>query len=323
MHSHASGISYARLSAKTYGITSQDRIGSHAPLHADMSTLGYLTGPYVGATTVIVPEPHTRLPASLSLLLEQAAISIWYSVPLALVQMLTRGALGKRELSALRWVMYGGEPLAPKYLRQLLQLVPHCRVSNVYGPAEVNQCTYYHIDKASVDAGEHTDDSQIPIGLPWAETVTRVLDENDSPVVEGDMGELVVHSSTMMLGYWNNPALNAVAYHQEKAEERKYYRTGDRVKALPDVGYVLTGRRDRQVKIRGFRIELDYVELKLAEHPAVTEAAAYLVETVEGDENHIAAAVLLGDKTADAADLMHHMMQRLPQSAVPASIRVS
>ena len=66
-------------------------------------------------------------------------LTFWYSVPLALIQLLTYGGIEDRDVSSLRWVLFGGEPFAPKYLRRLMELWPQARFSNSYGPAEVNQ----------------------------------------------------------------------------------------------------------------------------------------------------------------------------------------
>ena len=54
-----------------------------------------------------------------------------------------RGALDQRDLSSLRWVLFGGEVFAPATVRRLMAHLPNARWSNVYGPAEVNQCTVY------------------------------------------------------------------------------------------------------------------------------------------------------------------------------------
>ncbi|MEM1182365.1 MAG: AMP-binding protein, partial [Acidobacteriota bacterium] len=105
MHTHRSGLAYARLSAELYGVTAEDRVANHSPLHFDMSTFGYFTAPYAGATTLLVPEAYTKMAASLSQLIETERLTIWYSVPLALIQLLTRGVLEKRDCTSLRWVL--------------------------------------------------------------------------------------------------------------------------------------------------------------------------------------------------------------------------
>ncbi|MGI9541958.1 MAG: AMP-binding protein, partial [Cyclobacteriaceae bacterium] len=93
MHTHYSGLNYAKLSADLFGLGKRDRIGSHAPLHFDISTLAYFTAPLVGATSVIISEAHTKMPASLTELMQTEKLTVWYSVPLALTQMLSHGLL--------------------------------------------------------------------------------------------------------------------------------------------------------------------------------------------------------------------------------------
>ncbi len=129
-----------------------------------MSTFDYLTAPLCGATTVIIPEEATMFPVSLGELIERERLTFWYSVPLALIQLVTHGEIERRDARTLRWVLFGGEPFPPKYLWKLMELWPQARFSNVYGPAEVNQCTYYHVPPSDKGA-----DGPIPIGRSLGE----------------------------------------------------------------------------------------------------------------------------------------------------------
>ena len=169
MHTHRSGLAYAQLSVDTYGVTPADRIANHSPLHFDMSTFGYFSSICAGATTVIIPEAYTKLAASLAQLIEAERLTIWYSVPLALIQLATRGGLDQRDLGTLRWVLFGGEPFPPDHLKALMQRLPGARFSNVYGPAEVNQCTYHHLPPVTDPTSEAARGLPVPIGDLWAE----------------------------------------------------------------------------------------------------------------------------------------------------------
>ena len=324
MHTHHSGLSYARLSVNCYGITAEDVIGSHSPLHFDMSTLGYFSGPLAAATTILIPEAHTRLPASLSQLIEKERITIWYSVPYALIQLHLRGVLESRDLSALRWVLFGGEPFPVGHLRELMAVWPQAQFSNVYGPAEVNQCTYYHL--SSVDQADLSDSAPIPIGSTWANTSALVVDENDTPVTIGDTGELLIRSPTMMYGYWGRDDLNAAAFFKttdRSGIEEVFYRTGDLVLVESNEHFVFVGRKDRQVKIRGYRVELNSVEQALSSHPAVEEVGAFTVRD-ESDVLHVRATLTLKpDSEIASAELITYAAGRIPWYAVPGEVRIA
>jgi acyl-coenzyme A synthetase/AMP-(fatty) acid ligase len=122
MHSHRSGLAYAALSRDLYSVGPGDILGNHSPLHFDISTMGYFTMPLAGATTVLIPESHKLFPASLSQMMEKERLTIWYSVPLALIHLLQRGGLENRNMDSLRWVLFGGEPFPAKHLRSLMKL---------------------------------------------------------------------------------------------------------------------------------------------------------------------------------------------------------
>ncbi len=329
MHTHYSAMSYAKLSAATYSVGSEDVLSNFSSLHFDMSTMDYLTVTFAGATTVIISEAYMKLPASLSTFMEQQQFTIWYSVPFALIQLLLYGQLEQRNLKTIRWVLYGGEPFPAKHLRQLMDLWPHASFSNVYGPAEVNQCTYYHLPQ-SFSGNEET----IPIGSIWPNTKGLIVDDDDEIITTVQKsGELLIRSSTMMRGYWNNRSLNNDCFYQHEINPgiyERYYRTGDIVSYDQQDQLVLHGRKDRQIKLRGYRIELDEIESVFAQHHNVEEAAAYLVDLqqlghIDNDQNnYLEVMVTVKDShKADPDKLRNYALDKLATYARPESVLVT
>lgn len=328
MHSHLSALNYAKLSANTYELTESDVLSNFSSLHFDMSTMDYLTVTYAGASAVIISEAYTKMPASLSKLIQDEAISVWYSVPFALIQLLQHGLLEQRDLSSLRWVLYGGEPFAPKHLRKLMDLWPHAQFSNVYGPAEVNQCTYYHLPESFSGKQE-----SVPIGKTWTNTRALLLDDDDQVIEDaGTPGELVVKAPTMMRGYWNNPQMNSQCFFDYEIYpgiSDRYYRTGDIASINQRQELMLHGRKDRQVKIRGYRIELDEIESVIGSYEGVKQCAAYTVDVRQQDNSDIDGIfieVMLTVKNAqlmDAWDIHRHAYRSLPAYARPKEILIT
>lgn len=315
MHTHGSGHAYARIAAETYSISADDRVGNHSPLHFDISLLGYFAAPLAGATTIIIPEAHARMPASMSQLAADEQLTIWYSVPFALIQLLTRGALEERDLSSLRWVLFAGEPFSPRQIRELMDRWPQAQFANVYGPAEVNQCTLYVVPKTLIGT-----EASIPIGDVWADTDRLILRANDTPATSGEIGELLIHSPTMMEGYWNQPELNSKCFFKDPIDQKLFFRTGDRVSMDNTSVLHYHGRADRLVKIRGNRIELDEVEATILKHPRVEEAAVYILES--GTENErLELALSVENAQAQDEDVFRsYLEERLPRFAVPDRI---
>lgn len=319
MHSHSSGLAYAKHSAALYGLTYQDRVANHAPLHFDISTFGYLSSPLACATTVIITDAHTKMPASLAALIADEKINVWYSVPLALSQLWLSGVLKNYNYSALRWVLFGGENFPLKYIKALMNSWPNTMFSNVYGPAEVNQCTYYHFEASA------TIKNYIPIGKVWENTVQKILDENDHEVNKGETGELVIQTDTMMLGYWNNKKLTEDSLYKDNSAssaDKPYYRTGDLARQNEHGDLVFMGRNDRQIKLRGYRIELDEIESVLLNNYAVKEATACVLKGDKGEQILTAAVLLVSEKQVTQKELRAQCLKHLPSYAVPAKIDI-
>ena len=318
MHTHRSGLSFAEWAADVYDLRSEDRVSNHAPLHFDLSTLDFFAAAVAGATTVIVPEAVTKLPASLSKMIQDEAITVWYSVPYALIQMLERGNLEARDFSALRWILFAGEPFPTKHLRDWMNHLPDVRFSNLYGPTETNVCTFYQVPNLPEDS-----DEPIPIGVTCANSEDLVVDIDDNPVAENEIGELLIRGGTVMKGYWGRPDLTERGFFRRQVFqycEDIFYRTGDLVQRLQDGNLKFLGRKDRQIKTRGYRVELDEVENAFLSHPLVLEAATYTVPDDQGSHRIEAAVILKENADLVSGDLIEHLSGRLPSYAIPAKI---
>ena len=235
---------------QTIDATSHDRFANHAPLHFDLSVLDLYVAWNAGATVCLVSEGTAYAPRRLVQFLVDQRISVWYSVPSALLLMMQRGGLLETETPHLRCILFAGEPFPVRPLRDLIASRPQARFFNLYGPTETNVCTAYEVPSTLPP-----DLASLPIGRACCGNQVWIRKPDGAPV-----GELMVEGPTVMHGYWGQPA------------HRGPYPTGDLVRQQESGDFEYVGRQDHLVKVRGHRVELGEVEAALMRHDAIERA---------------------------------------------------
>ena len=128
-------------------------------------------------------------------------------------------------------------------------------------------------------------------------------------------------------GYLNRPELTVERFVPDLFSSEpgaRMYRTGDLARWLADGNIEYLGRNDFQVKILGFRIELGEIEARLAEHPAVREAAVIASEGTSGNKRLVAYYTTSPSgeqkpETAGAEQFRAYLSASLPHYMVPAA----
>ena len=301
--SHRNALAFIEWAHQELDPRREDRFASHAPLHFDLSVLDLYLAMLAGACVCLIPETVSFIPNRLVEFVRDEGITIWYSVPSALMLMARAGLL-ERSPAALRIVLFAGEPFPIEPLRALRRALPHARFLNLYGPTETNVCTYHEVGGIAKGA-----DRPVPIGRACSGDSVWIEDRDGRPLPVGACGELVVEGPTVMLGYWGAPPQHGP------------YRTGDLVERISTDSYRYVGRRDAMVKVRGHRIELGEVEAAIASHGDLLEVAVVVLGE-ELDSRLIAAVVARGDATPSLLEIKRWCAARLPRYMIVHELRV-
>ena len=320
MLSHQNALTFVEWCAEMFEIGAGDRVSNHAPLHFDLSVFDVYNSIKAGATLYMVPDELAVFPASLANWIEEKQITVWYSVPSALVHLVLHGNVNGERFRQLRLILFAGEVFPQKYLKQLAELLPDVELYNLYGPTETNVCTYYRVDRALLP-----DMDRLPIGRACGNTEVFAIDEHDRVAGVGEVGELYVRGPAVTPGYWGDPEKTArmcVPNRFQPNFEEKLYRTGDLVSPDEKGDYYFLGRRDSQIKSRGYRIELGEIEAALLSHAGVCEAAAVAIPDEEIG-NRIKAFVAPHDPgSLTAVELQRHCATRVPRYMIPELIEL-
>jgi long-chain acyl-CoA synthetase len=168
----------------------------------------------------------------------------------SMIQLLLALPLEQYDLSELRYVVSGGAPLPTDVAEELLRRLPHIGIREGYGLTESSAIV------SSTPPGRARLGS---VGKPAPGVEVRI--DGDEEV-----GEICVRSRSVMLGYWQAPALTA-----ETIRDGWLY-TGD-LGYLDADDYLYVVDRKKDLIIRGgFNVFPRDVEEALLEHPAVAAA---------------------------------------------------
>jgi L-proline---[L-prolyl-carrier protein] ligase len=318
MLSHRHALNFVSWCASTIGIGPGDRLSNHAPLHFDLSVFDLYLAALGGATVVLVPDELAYFGTELVRFVEEEGITVWYSVPSALMLM-ARTLPTDGPASSLRAVVFAGEVYPTPELRQLRSLLPDVELWNLYGPTETNVCTYHRVRELPED---HV---PIPIGRACGNIEVFAIRDDGLPANAGDEGELYVRGAAVMAGYWGRPEQSAevlVADPLRPGRREPVYRTGDLVRLRSDGGYDFLGRRDHQVKSRGYRIELGDVEAALGADPSLLESAAVGVPHPDWGTEIVAWVVPRDGTEVTEATVKRFVAEVLPRYMVPSRVEV-
>lgn len=301
--SHRNSRAFVDWAVAELGVGPMDRLANHAPLVFDLSVLDLYAAFATGASVHLLSAELAHAPAQLVRFLHDERITIWYSVPSALLLMMRDGLLDRAAPDALRAVCFAGEPFPIDGVRSLAGWTT-ARLLNLYGPTETNVCTFHEVTPSDLAR-----DRPPRIGRPCSGDRVWAQRPDGTVAGPGEEGELLAVGPTVMLGYWGAP------------RQREPYHTGDIVRVLEDGSFDYVGRRDHTVKIRGHRIGLGEVEIATAGHPDIEDAAVVVVGS--GIEARLAAFVMPArGRSPGPLSIKAHCARLLPSYALPDHVHI-
>ncbi len=270
-----------------------------------------------GARLVIIEKDVALAPHALAAQLEAHSVTVMFLTTALFNHM-------ARELPAafrgLRHLLFGGEVVEPKWVREVLEKGRPGRLLHVYGPTETTTFATWQ-EVTSVSEQAHL----VPIGRPLTNVQIYLLDEPLRPVPVGVPGALYIGGCGLARGYLDQPALTAERFIPDPFSSEvgaRLYQTGDLARFRPDGCVEFLGRSDEQVKIRGFRVEPGEVEALLSAHPQLAQAAVVVREDAPGDRRLVAYYVAKEGEAREmggAGELRRYLSARLPVYMVPAA----
>src|SRR6185369_1735828 len=279
-----------------------------------------------GGTLVVVPEELRRDMAALAELLVEQRIEKAI-LPVVVLQQVAEIFGEREELPPLRELTTTGERLQTnRAMAALLRRLPECAFHSHYGPSETHVATAFTLSPDPEDWAVYPS-----IGRPIGNSTTYIAEPGLTPAPIGIPGDLYIGGSCLARGYLGRPDLTAQRFVPDpfgREPGARLYRTGDKVRFLPNGELEFFGRFDDQVKIRGFRIEPGEIEAVLMTLAGVREAVVVVREgrsdrSESGSGDRRLVAYVVGDVGgvggAGAETLRRSLREKLPDYMVPSA----
>ena len=310
---HRSVIDFINEFTSKFDINHDDIIANQAPFDFDVSVKDIYSSIFTGATLLIIPRKLFSKPADLLdyICNNNATTMIWAVSALCLIT--TFHALEYKVPTSVNKILFSGEVMPLKHLKQWVEKLPNALFVNLYGPTEITcNCTYHIVDKSL----EY--EKQIPIGKAFDNEDVFLLDENNKLITEKEsIGEICVRGTALALGYYNNKEQTQKQFMQNPLNDSyidTIYKTGDLAYLGKDDNYYFCGRKDFQIKHMGHRIELEEIEIAINKYKEIERVCC-----IYDDAKSKLYAFYIGN--IDKKQLKRNLQEQLPVFMVPNVLR--
>ncbi|MBA1145468.1 long-chain-fatty-acid--CoA ligase [Ectothiorhodospiraceae bacterium WFHF3C12] len=293
-------LSHANLYADALGtVAATPRPARAVCLHA--APLFHIGG--LGLVFQLMPRLGTHVimpgfePAAMLELIERERVQETFLVPTMLRLLLDHEDFGKRDLSSLRYMIYGASPMDAALMDRALERLPGVDFMQAYGMTELSPVVVV------LPPENHAAEGRAKLaaaGLPINIAEIRIVDDEDNDVPTGTVGEIAARGPMVMRGYWNKPEQSA------EALRGGWMHTGD-AGYVDEDGYVYVVDRIKDMIVTGgenvYSAEVEDVILRL---PQVAQCAVIGVPDEQWGERVHAVLVLHEGESLSHEDLVAH-----------------
>ena len=271
---------------------------------------GFNPSCYVLASAGRIVLTRRSDPAEIMTLLHRHAVTNTLLVPaliLAIVHLTPR----PQPVPTLRSLGYGASPMAQELLSEARKLFA-CPFEHLYGMTE-NAGAVTSLSPAMHDPALGKLKS---CGKPYVGCDVRVVDPDGRDVPAGQVGEIIMRSSWIMRGYWNQPAATASTVRDG------WLWTGDAGYLDADGFLYIHDRVKDMIKSGSENVYPAEVENAIYGHPSVADVAVIGVPDERWGEAVKAVLVLKPGGQLDTDELQRYLRDRIGGFKIPKSFDV-
>ena len=276
---HSALMQSAKMEAVHHETTHEDTFLCIPPLYHTGAKMHWFGSLYTGSKAVLLKgnKPKTIFSA----VSDELCTIVWLLVPWAqdILAALDSGNLKLEDYHLKQWRLMhiGAQPVPPSLIRHWKQYFPHHKYDTNYGLSESTGpgCIHLgldHIDKVGA------------IGLPGYRWKAKIVNEENQPVTQGEVGELCVKGPGVMVEYYHDPKATAETLIDG------WLHTGDMARQDEDGFYYLVDRKKDVIISGGENLYPVQIEAFLASNMKIHDVA--VIGTPDRRLGEIATAII-------------------------------
>jgi len=300
------------------GVSGDSRTLLTTPLYSNTTLVAMIATLAEGGTVDFLAKWNTAVWLET---VERRKITCCMLVPVLVQRLFRSDELARTDISSLELTICTSSPLAAATKAEIIARWPG-RFIELYGLTEGGVSAMLDL-KAFPDKAAS-------VGQPALNSDLAILDDDDRPVPQGEVGEVVGRSPAMMAGYHGRQDLTEKAL-MRLADGRVVFRSGDLGRIDEDGFLYIVGRKKDMIISGGFNIYATDLEDALHAHPDVQEVGVVGAPSEEWGETPVAGVVLRAGATTPAQAILDaangklgktqrvsalHVMEALPRNAV-------
>jgi long-chain acyl-CoA synthetase len=219
---------------------------------------------------------------------------------------------GKYNLSSIKACISGSAPLMRETKEQFEKLTGG-KLFEAYGLSEAPTGTHCNPLNGVNKTGS--------IGMPLPDEDVKIisLDDGETEMPQGEIGEIIIHGPQVMKGYHNMPTETANTLRQWK-DGKTWLFTGDIARMDEDGYFYIVDRKKELIKPGGFQVWPREVEEAISAHPKVLEVGVGGIPDPNRGETVKAWVVLKPGETLTGEELKAFCKASLAPYKVPTHI---
>ena len=187
--------------------------------------------------------------------------------PTTYLRLLRCPTIDQCDLSSVRLVQSAAGATTKPIIQAIYDKFPNAVLNYGWGQSESGAGSSLKITRAMLEADSPLLES---VGRPMKHVEMKVVDEDGNEVPDGEVGEALFRSRSVMQGYYGQPDLTDEAFTPDG-----WLRTGDLMMRDADGYYYVRSRKKDMIKSGGENVFVAEVENVLRAHPAIDDCLVF------------------------------------------------